>query len=103
MGRILAARSIAPMKKDVTGYLYGGDITRKMKLWQKQKKAKKNEETRQGPSRHPARCFYKNDAGVVEGLTARRSKIFRALPFREAQRAPTRLKILLRLAVSQFN
>ena len=29
MGRILAARSIAPMKKDVTGYLYGGDITRK--------------------------------------------------------------------------
>ena len=41
MGRILAARSIAPMKKDVTGYLYGGDITRKMKLWQKQKKEKK--------------------------------------------------------------
>ena len=40
MGRILAARSIAPMKKDVTGYLYGGDITRKMKLWQKQKKGK---------------------------------------------------------------
>ena len=40
MGRILAARSIAPMKKDVTGYLYGGDITRKMKLWQKQKKAR---------------------------------------------------------------
>jgi len=40
MGRILSARSIAPMKKDVTGYLYGGDITRKMKLWQKQKKGK---------------------------------------------------------------
>lgn len=40
MGRILAARSIAPMKKDVTGYLYGGDITRKIKLWQKQKKGK---------------------------------------------------------------
>ena len=40
LGRILAARSIAPMKKDVTGYLYGGDRTRKMKLWQKQKRGK---------------------------------------------------------------
>ncbi|MEI6352525.1 MAG: translation elongation factor 4 [Candidatus Nomurabacteria bacterium] len=40
-GRIVASRSIAPMKKDVTGYLYGGDITRKMKLRDKQKKGKK--------------------------------------------------------------
>lgn len=40
MGRILASRTIAPLRKDVTGYLYGGDITRKMKLWQKQKKGK---------------------------------------------------------------
>ncbi|MEK9183668.1 MAG: elongation factor 4, partial [Patescibacteria group bacterium] len=40
MGRILAARSIAPLKKNVTGHLYGGDRTRKMKLWQKQKKGK---------------------------------------------------------------
>lgn len=40
LGRILAARSIAPLKKDVTGYLYGGDRTRKMKLWQKQKRGK---------------------------------------------------------------
>jgi GTP-binding protein LepA len=39
-GRILAARSISALKKDVTGYLYGGDRTRKMKLWQKQKKGK---------------------------------------------------------------
>jgi len=29
------------MKKDVTGYLYGGDRTRKMKLWKKQQKGKK--------------------------------------------------------------
>lgn len=39
-GRIVASRSIAPMKKDVTGYMYGGDITRKMKLREKQKKGK---------------------------------------------------------------
>ena len=39
-GRIIASRSIAPMKKDVTGYMYGGDITRKMKLREKQKKGK---------------------------------------------------------------
>jgi len=41
LGRILAARSIAAMRKDVTDYLYGGDITRKMKLREKQKKGKK--------------------------------------------------------------
>ncbi len=41
MGRILAARSLSALKKDVTGYLYGGDITRKMKLREKQKKGKK--------------------------------------------------------------
>ncbi|MDQ5962488.1 MAG: GTP-binding protein LepA [Patescibacteria group bacterium] len=39
-GRIIASRSIAPMKKDVTGYLYGGDITRKMKLREKQRRGK---------------------------------------------------------------
>ncbi len=40
-GRILAAESIRALKKDVTGYLYGGDRTRKMKLWKKQKEGKK--------------------------------------------------------------
>lgn len=39
-GRIIASRSISAFKKDVAGYLYGGDRTRKMKLWQKQKKGK---------------------------------------------------------------
>lgn len=41
MGKIVASRSLSAMKKDVTGYLYGGDITRKMKLREKQKRGKK--------------------------------------------------------------
>ena len=41
MGRILASRSLKAMSKDVTGHLYGGDRSRKMKLWKKQKAGKK--------------------------------------------------------------
>src|SRR3989344_346965 len=41
LGRILAAERITALRKDVTGYLYGGDLTRKMKLREKQKKGKK--------------------------------------------------------------
>ncbi|MDO8514197.1 MAG: translation elongation factor 4 [bacterium] len=39
--RILASRRKSAMKKDVTQHMYGGDITRKMKLREKQKKGKK--------------------------------------------------------------
>ncbi len=40
-GRIIARETIPAMRKDVTGYLYGGDRSRKMKLWKKQKRGKK--------------------------------------------------------------
>ncbi len=41
MGRILSSKTLSAFKKDVTGHLYGGDITRKKKLLEKQKKGKK--------------------------------------------------------------
>lgn len=39
-GKIVASERISAMRKDVTGGLYGGDYTRKLKLLQKQKKGK---------------------------------------------------------------
>jgi len=39
--RIIASKTLSAMRKDVTGYLYGGDVTRKNKLLDKQKRGKK--------------------------------------------------------------
>lgn len=57
-GKILARENISAMRKDVTGYLYGGDYSRKKKLLEKQKKGKaKMKES--GKVRIPTDVYFK--------------------------------------------
>ena len=57
-GRIISSRSLTALKKDVTAHMYGGDITRKMKLREKQKKGKKKMQAR-GKVNIPHHVFLK--------------------------------------------
>ncbi len=58
MGRILSSKTLSAFRKDVTQHMYGGDITRKMKLREKQKKGKKKMQS-QGRVHIPHDVFLK--------------------------------------------
>ena len=60
VGRIVSSKTLSAARKDVTAKLYGGDITRKKKLLEKQKKGKKKMKERGKGSVHiPSETFMK--------------------------------------------